>query len=105
MTDSVPKAYSKWMQKQGRTQTKRSGFFAAPKWTVRRVVRHYYKERIKDILRNVFKIPMGSKKMIGSYQAAVTYAIEELSAESLARVVKMAEKLNRTDVPPTVKDE
>jgi hypothetical protein len=90
------------MQRQGKKTTKKAGFFTDPKWTLRRYVRHYKRDRIKEILKKEFGTTLGSNAMLGQYQTAVTIAIKEMSPAMKAEAEQLADQLNYTDPPASV---
>lgn len=82
---------------------KKSGFFAAPKWTVRRVVKHLKEARISEILQDVYGVRMGTSAMLERYQEAVTEAVRELSREEMFKMKQLALQWNERAEPESVR--
>lgn len=91
------------MRRQGRKSPKKYGFFCAPKWTARTVVRHLKEKRIAEILQNEYGVTMGSSAMLEYYQKASSAAVEELSLAEYKEMQQTAELWNNTTEPDSVK--
>lgn len=91
------------MRRQGRNKPKKSDFLAAPKWTLRRVVKQKKVQRINDILQTEYGVQMGSAGMLEKYQQALSQAIEELSPTETQEMLLVAEQWNEEAEPDSVK--
>lgn len=98
-----PQLYLRWMRRQGRNKPTKSDFFAPTKWTVRKVVTHEKVNRINEMLKTEYQVKMGTGRMLGRYQTAVTRVIEELSPAELQEMQKKADQWNEHTEPDSVK--